>query len=86
MEETRKAIMQALHAGRLKDAEDLLSKLNPGSAREEECEHVYDFARDNQKLADAVVVVDLCWSGTVKQDKLNEIQHVKLKQGEGEDR
>ncbi len=83
-EEAREAIMQALHAGRLKDAEGLLSKLTPGSAKEEECEHVYDFARDNQDLADADNVVNLCWSGKVKQDKLDEIQHVKLKQSEGE--
>lgn len=86
MEETREAITRALHADRLKDAEDLLANLPPGSAKAEECERVYDYARDNHELANAADVVSLCWSGKNKQDKLDEIQHEKQKQSEGENR
>ncbi len=85
-EEVQRAIIQALDAGRLKDAENLLSNLAPGAVRNEECQHEYEFTLTNAKLADAVDVVNLCWNGTERQDRLNEIQHETLKHSEGEGR
>ena len=85
-EEVQLAIIQALDAGRLKDAENQLSNLTTGAVRNEECQHVYEFALKNAKLADAVDVVNLCWSGSERQDRRDEIQHETLKQSEGEGR
>ena len=79
-DEARWAIGKALERGDVGDSRRLLSTLNQGPAKIEECEHVYDYTIKNGRLEEAREIVELCWDGELKSKKLGEISHEALKQ------
>ena len=78
-EEVRKAIMTALGRGDLRDAIGYLPRLSESSAMREECEHVFKYSIKNGKLDECMLVVDQCWKGKEKEDKIREIEHERYK-------
>jgi hypothetical protein len=79
-EDAESAIGKALQQGKLSYAECLLLNLGTSSAKLDECEHLYSYALKNAKFSDAVRIVDVCWDGRLHQEKIEEIEHEKLKQ------
>jgi hypothetical protein len=79
-EESRSAIRKALHNGDVGNATSLLSGLSEGPVKRQECEHVFEFCIKNRKLSEAKSVVNECWEGNQRKEKLARIEHEQLKQ------
>lgn len=79
-EEVRKAIMTALRKGDLRNAIGYLPSLSETSAMREECEHVFNYCIKNGKFKECMLVVNLCWQGKKKEDKIRDIEHELYKQ------
>lgn len=79
-EDARFEVNNALHRDDIHQAVMLLHRLNKGSVKEEECAHIFDYAMKHERLEDARNIVNLCWEGTDKRQKLIDISHVSAKQ------
>ena len=58
----------------------LLFSLDDGSRKREECERVFGFCIKNWKLDEAKDIVNECWKGNDKKEKLAHITRERLKQ------
>jgi len=79
-EQIRSAIRKALHDGDVDKATSLLSGSSEGPVKHQECEHVFEFCIKNGKLSEAKNVVNECWEGKQRKEKLARIEHEQLKQ------
>jgi hypothetical protein len=86
-EELRLAIGKALQNGDLDGPIEQLSRLSDGPLKMEECQHLYDYVKKNLydyaqkklKLEEATRIVEMCWEGELKNQKLLELEHERLK-------
>jgi hypothetical protein len=78
--EVRFAIEKALHDGNATKAIAILVDLSDSPLKLQECEHVFSYCLKNNRLDDSVTLVDTCWDGKVRTEKLSRIEHEKLKQ------
>jgi hypothetical protein len=80
----RVRISAELSAGRIAAAIDLMSGLQAGPARDEECEHIFSFCIKNPSMDDALEkatgLANACWDGSARKEKLEAIALAKLKQ------
>ncbi len=83
-EAARVRISAELSAGRIAAAIELMSGLQAGPARDEECEHIFSFCIKNPSVDDALEratgLADACWDGSARKEKLEAIALAKLKQ------
>lgn len=79
-EEAQLAIIEALDSNDIQAGMNLLFTLNQGAVKAEECDHVYDYALKNTQLTEAKSIVDWCWEGASKAQRVEEINHEYQKQ------
>ena len=79
VDEARKAIMTALGEGNIRNAIKYLSYMNEGSAKREECDHIFEFCVKNRSFSEMSLVVDQCWEGKQRAEKLTQIEHGQYK-------
>ena len=72
------AIHNALATGDIDEGIRLLSVMNPGVVRADECVHVYGYAFKAKEFDRATKIIGLCWQGEEKQEKLDEIQDERV--------
>lgn len=73
------AIEAALNDGDAGESIRLVSHMRAGVVKTNECEHVYNYAIKHKELDDAKNIVELCWEGESRQERLDEILHESLK-------
>ncbi len=73
------AIEKALADGDVGESIRLVSLMSQGLGKTNECEHVYNYTMKYARLNEAKSIVELCWEGEIKQKKLDEILHERLK-------
>lgn len=78
--EVRFAIQKALQDGNATKAISILVGLSDSPLKKQECEHVFNYCMKNERLDDSVTLVNSCWEGKVRLEKLSRIEHEKLKQ------
>jgi hypothetical protein len=79
-EEAQLAVRKALDRGDIQTGLNSLLILNQGRAKAEECGHVYAYTLKNPKLTAAKSIVDWCWEGTFRAQRIEEINHEYQKQ------
>lgn len=72
-DQARYAIDKALEKPDIKEAIRLVSGMNRGEAKSDECDRLYNFARKGGMLEDARKIVNECWPGPAGKARLSEI-------------